>query len=53
MTQPRESSGYVLLEDGARFDGSLHGDAKMHGITREVVCKTSMNGDQEEDTDPS
>jgi carbamoyl-phosphate synthase small subunit len=53
MTQPRESSGYVLLEDGARFDGSLHGDANLPGITGEVVFNTSMTGYQEAVTDPS
>ena len=53
MTEPRESSGYVLLEDGARFDGSLHGDANLPGITGEVVFNTSMTGYQEAVTDPS
>ena len=50
---PARSSGYVLLEDGARFDGSLHGDAELPGITGEVVFNTSMTGYQEAVTDPS
>jgi carbamoyl-phosphate synthase small subunit len=46
-----ESSGYVLLEDGSRFDGELcaaAGDA-----LGEVVFNTSITGYQEAVTDPS
>jgi carbamoyl-phosphate synthase small subunit len=53
MTERRASSGYVLLEDGTRFDGDLHGDANLPGITGEVVFNTSMTGYQEAVTDPS
>ncbi len=53
MTGRREGSGYVLLEDGIRFDGDLHGDASLPGITGEVVFNTSMTGYQEAVTDPS
>jgi len=49
----RESSGYVLLEDGTRFDGDLRGDTGIPGITGEVVFNTSMTGYQEAVTDPS
>ena len=41
--------GYVLLEDGTRFDGELRGDH----VTGEVVFNTSMTGYQEAVTDPS
>ncbi|MGH2994603.1 MAG: glutamine-hydrolyzing carbamoyl-phosphate synthase small subunit [Solirubrobacterales bacterium] len=44
-------SGYVLLEDGARFDGDLCGAPE--AITGEVVFNTSMTGYQEAVTDPS
>jgi carbamoyl-phosphate synthase small subunit len=44
-------SGYVLLEDGARFDGRLLGSAER--LTGEVVFNTSMTGYQEAVTDPS
>jgi carbamoyl-phosphate synthase small subunit len=44
-------SGYVLLEDGARFDGELHGDGEW--VTGEVVFNTAMTGYQESVTDPS
>jgi carbamoyl-phosphate synthase small subunit len=47
----REASGYVLLNDGARFDGQLcaaEGDA-----VGEVVFTTGMSGYQESMTDPS
>jgi carbamoyl-phosphate synthase small subunit len=44
-------SGYVLLEDGARFDGELCGDRAP--ITGEVVFNTAMTGYQESVTDPS
>ena len=46
-----EPSGYVLLEDGARFDGRLCGDGG--ATTGEVVFNTSMTGYQEAVTDPS
>ena len=42
----------MLLEDGARFDGSLRGDAELP-VTGEVVFNTSMTGYQEAVTDPS
>jgi carbamoyl-phosphate synthase small subunit len=44
-------SGYVLLEDGARFDGELRGGGDW--VTGEVVFNTSMTGYQESVTDPS
>jgi carbamoyl-phosphate synthase small subunit len=44
-------SGFVLLEDGHRFDGELFGAAEQ--ITGEVVFNTSMTGYQEAVTDPS
>ena len=44
-------SGFVLLEDGTRFDGELCGAAD--AITGEVVFNTSMTGYQEAVTDPS
>ncbi len=43
--------GYVLLEDGSRFDGSLC--AATGGGVAEVVFNTSMTGYQEAVTDPS
>ena len=43
--------GYVLLEDGARFDGLLCG-AEGHTVG-EVVFTTGMSGYQESMTDPS
>jgi carbamoyl-phosphate synthase small subunit len=43
--------GYVLLEDGARFDGLLCGAPG--GATGEVVFNTAMSGYQEAVTDPS
>src|SRR5687767_4946891 len=43
-------SGYVLLEDGARFDGELGEDAT--SVTGEVVFNTAMTGYQEAVTDP-
>jgi len=45
------SGGYVLLEDGTRFDGELLGSGDE--ITGEVVFNTSMTGYQEAVTDPS
>jgi carbamoyl-phosphate synthase small subunit len=44
-------SGYVLLEDGARFEGELRGGGE--SVTGEVVFNTSMTGYQEAVTDPS
>jgi carbamoyl-phosphate synthase small subunit len=44
-------TGYVLLEDGTRFDGELCGAAD--AITGEVVFNTAMTGYQEAVTDPS
>jgi carbamoyl-phosphate synthase small subunit len=44
-------SGYVLLEDGARFDGDICGAAER--VTGEVVFNTAMTGYQEAVTDPS
>ena len=49
--------GYVLLEDGTRFDGELRtppiSDSDLEGVTGEVVFNTSMTGYQESVTDPS
>ena len=42
---------YVLLEDGARFDGD--GVGAPSAVTGEVVFNTSMSGYQESMTDPS
>jgi carbamoyl-phosphate synthase small subunit len=47
----RREPGYVLLEDGTRFDGELC--AAAGSITGEVVFNTSMTGYQEAVTDPS
>ena len=44
--------GYVLLEDGTRFDGELCG-ARRRRPLGEVVFNTSMTGYQEAVTDPS
>jgi carbamoyl-phosphate synthase small subunit len=43
--------GYVLLEDGMRFDGELCGAGD--AVTGEVVFNTAMTGYQEAVTDPS
>jgi carbamoyl-phosphate synthase small subunit len=43
--------GYVLLEDGTRFEGELCGAAG--GAVGEVVFTTGMSGYQESMTDPS
>jgi carbamoyl-phosphate synthase small subunit len=43
--------GYLLLEDGTRFDGELCGDPSE--ATGEVVFNTAMTGYQEAVTDPS
>jgi carbamoyl-phosphate synthase small subunit len=45
------ASGYVLLEDGTRFDGELCGGGE--AVTGEVVFNTAMTGYQEAVTDPS
>ena len=45
------SAGYILLEDGTRFDGELCADPE--AVTGEVVFNTSMTGYQESVTDPS
>ena len=45
-------SGFVLLEDGTRFDGEL-GGAPDGAVTGEVVFNTAMTGYQEAVTDPS
>jgi carbamoyl-phosphate synthase small subunit len=45
------TEGYVLLEDGTRFDGELVGASG--ALTGEVVFNTSMTGYQESVTDPS
>ncbi len=45
------SEAFVLLEDGARFDGEACGAAGQ--VTGEVVFTTSMSGYQEAVTDPS
>jgi carbamoyl-phosphate synthase small subunit len=47
LTRP----GYVLLEDGRRFDGELCGAEAP--VTGEVVFNTAMTGYQEAVTDPS
>jgi carbamoyl-phosphate synthase small subunit len=46
-----QSTGYVLLEDGARFDGVLC-PLERHAVG-EVVFTTGMSGYQESMTDPS
>ena len=48
-----EAPGYVLLEDGTRFDGELCGAPPQAGVTGEVVFNTAMTGYQEAVTDPS
>ena len=45
------SGAYVLLEDGARFDGEAVGARR--AVTGEVVFTTGMSGYQESMTDPS
>jgi carbamoyl-phosphate synthase small subunit len=44
-------SGYLMLEDGMRFDGELCGHRGP--VTGEVVFNTAMTGYQESVTDPS
>jgi carbamoyl-phosphate synthase small subunit len=49
-----ESTAYVLLEDGTRFDGEACGDVDpAHHAVGEVVFTTGMSGYQESMTDPS
>jgi carbamoyl-phosphate synthase small subunit len=43
--------GYVLLEDGTRFEGTVSGSATT--VSGEVVFNTAMTGYQEAVTDPS
>ena len=50
MSQSRP--GYLLLKDGRRFDGILHGEVGERGLG-EVVFQTGMTGYQEVITDPS
>lgn len=50
-TSQRHAPGYVLLEDGTRFDGEVCG-AEGHAVG-EVVFTTGMAGYQESMTDPS
>ncbi|MCO5315532.1 MAG: glutamine-hydrolyzing carbamoyl-phosphate synthase small subunit [Solirubrobacterales bacterium] len=47
---PKRQPGFVLLEDGTRFDGELIGSGSGVG---EVVFNTAMSGYQEEVSDPS
>jgi carbamoyl-phosphate synthase small subunit len=47
----RDATAYILLEDGARFDGIACG-ADGHAVG-EIVFTTSMSGYQEAVTDPS
>ncbi|MDX6652442.1 MAG: carbamoyl-phosphate synthase small subunit [Solirubrobacterales bacterium] len=49
---PAERGGFVLLEDGSRFDGALVAGADSP-IAGEVVFNTAMTGYQESVTDPS
>jgi carbamoyl-phosphate synthase small subunit len=51
MRSSRGVSAYVLLEDGARFDGVAVGAPG--SVTGEVVFTTGMSGYQESMTDPS
>jgi carbamoyl-phosphate synthase small subunit len=44
-------SGYVMLEDGTRFDGEMC--AASQAVTGEIVFNTGMSGYQESMTDPS
>ena len=48
---PLERTGYLLLEDGRRFDGELIGAGEL--AFGEVVFNTAMTGYQEVLTDPS
>ena len=56
MSVAGAGEGYVLLEDGSRFDGELCGAAPGDGpdsCLGEVVFNTAMSGYQEAVTDPS
>jgi carbamoyl-phosphate synthase small subunit len=46
------ATGYVLLEDGTRFDGLACG-ASVPAVVGEIVFTTAMSGYQEAMTDPS
>jgi carbamoyl-phosphate synthase small subunit len=46
-----DAGGYVLLEDGTRFDGEAC--AADQGVVGEIVFTTGMSGYQESITDPS
>src|ERR1700732_524741 len=46
-----DATGYVLLEDGTRFDGEARA-AEGHAVG-EIVFTTGMSGYQESMTDPS
>jgi carbamoyl-phosphate synthase small subunit len=47
------TGAYVLLEDGARFDGEACGAVDALPVVGEVVFTTGMSGYQESVTDPS
>ncbi len=51
LTDSASQPGFILLEDGTRFDGELV--ASGGEVTGEVVFNTSMTGYQEAVTDPS
>src|SRR5580658_5462712 len=51
MSAPAPAPGYVLLEDGRRFDGTVCA-AEGHAVG-EVVFTTGMSGYQESMSDPS
>lgn len=51
MPDTQASDGYLLLEDGARFEGRLAGSGA--GSVGEVVFTTNLTGYQEVLTDPS
>jgi carbamoyl-phosphate synthase small subunit len=51
MSETQERPGYLLLEDGRRFDGSYLGPSA--GAPGEAVFTTVMTGYQETLTDPS
>jgi carbamoyl-phosphate synthase small subunit len=53
LSNRSDPAGYVLLEDGTRFEGTLRGAVEAGGVTGEVVFNTSMTGYQEAVTDPS
>src|SRR5207245_4653945 len=49
-----EATGYVLLEDGTRFDGEACGASDLaHPAVGELVFTTGMSGYQQSMTDPS